>query len=115
MNAPHPWAREQRKADFHGTWCLRTWVRGLQALHDDFLRQCREAGLTAIDYPFNMARPNDPVALASVEGRDVAFLRHRGAARTRELCGTPTSPVNRRAERLGKNAVVMACTVRLLI
>lgn len=34
---------------------LRTRLRGLQALHDDFLRQCRAVGLTAADYPFNTA------------------------------------------------------------
>ena len=34
---------------------LRTRLRGLQALHDEFLRQCRSVGLTAADYPFNTA------------------------------------------------------------
>lgn len=34
---------------------LRTRLRGLQALHDGFLRQCREIGLTGADYPFNTA------------------------------------------------------------
>ncbi len=32
---------------------LRTRLRGLQSLHDDFLRQCRAVELTAADYPFN--------------------------------------------------------------
>ena len=34
---------------------LRTRLRGLQSLHDDFLRQCRSVGLTAADYPLNTA------------------------------------------------------------
>lgn len=34
---------------------LRTRLRGLQALHDEFLRQCRMVGLTATDYPLNTA------------------------------------------------------------
>lgn len=34
---------------------LRTRLRGLQALHDEFLRQCRMVGLKATDYPFNTA------------------------------------------------------------
>lgn len=34
---------------------LHTRLRGLQSLHDEFLRQCRAAGLTAADYPFNTA------------------------------------------------------------
>ncbi len=32
---------------------LRTRLRGLAALHDNFLRQCRAVGLGATDYPFN--------------------------------------------------------------
>ncbi|WP_232454629.1 hypothetical protein [Burkholderia ubonensis] len=40
---------EQVHTDGH----LRTRLRGLQSLHDDFLRQCRSAGLTAADYPLN--------------------------------------------------------------
>jgi putative transposase len=35
--------------------CLRTRLRGLQALHAEFLQQCRHVGLTAADYPFNTA------------------------------------------------------------
>ncbi|TCG03243.1 integrase [Paraburkholderia steynii] len=31
---------------------LRTRRRGLKALHAEFLQQCRQAGLTALDYPF---------------------------------------------------------------
>ncbi|MEX4003582.1 integrase [Paraburkholderia sp. EG285A] len=40
---------EQVHTDGH----LRTRLRGLQSLHDEFLRQCRSVGLTAADYPFN--------------------------------------------------------------
>ncbi|WP_408416950.1 hypothetical protein [Paraburkholderia strydomiana] len=34
---------------------LRTRLRGLQPLHDEFLRHCRAVGLTAVNYPFNTA------------------------------------------------------------
>ncbi|WP_224082783.1 transposase family protein [Cupriavidus laharis] len=34
---------------------LQTRLRGLQAIHDEFLRQCRAVGLKATDYPFNTA------------------------------------------------------------
>jgi hypothetical protein len=37
-----------RQIDTNGR--LRTRLRGLQSLHDDFLRQCRSVGLTAADY-----------------------------------------------------------------
>jgi hypothetical protein len=40
-----------RQIDTNGR--LRTRLRGLQSLHDDFLRQCGAVGLTATDYPFN--------------------------------------------------------------
>jgi putative transposase len=43
----------QRVHAFRG---LRTRLRGLKHLHADFLRQCRHAGLTAADYPFNTRR-----------------------------------------------------------
>ncbi|MGF6293296.1 integrase [Paraburkholderia youngii] len=42
---------EQVHTDGH----LRTRLRGLQSLHDNFLRQCRAIGLTAADYPLNTA------------------------------------------------------------
>ena len=35
---------------------LRVRLHGLKHLHADFLRRCREAGLTAADYPFNAQR-----------------------------------------------------------
>jgi|JI6StandDraft_1071083.scaffolds.fasta_scaffold20434_3 putative transposase len=35
---------------------LRVRLRGLKHVHSDFLRQCRTAGLTAADYPFNAQR-----------------------------------------------------------
>lgn len=34
---------------------LHTRLRGLKALHAEFLQQCRQVGLTAADYPFNTA------------------------------------------------------------
>lgn len=49
---------KQRKVllqQIHTDGQLRTRLRGLQALHEDFLRQCRAVGLTAADYPFNTA------------------------------------------------------------
>ncbi|MDP9157759.1 MAG: helix-turn-helix domain containing protein [Pseudomonadota bacterium] len=39
----------------HTDGALRTRLSGLTAVHDEFLRQCRSAGLTAADYPFNTA------------------------------------------------------------
>ena len=42
---------EQIHTDGH----LRTRLRGLQSLHDDFLHQCRSVGLTAGDYPGSVA------------------------------------------------------------
>ncbi|KVD40507.1 hypothetical protein WI84_07745 [Burkholderia ubonensis] len=44
---------EQAHTDGH----LRTRLRGLQSLHDDFLRQRRSVGLTAADYPLSSTRP----------------------------------------------------------
>lgn len=56
---------------------LRTRLRGLQSLHDDFLHQCRSVGLTAGDYPFNTADR----ALRSLSRRLKAeMLRTFGAA-----------------------------------
>jgi putative transposase len=49
---------KQRKVllqQVHTDGCLRIRLRGLQAMHDDFLRQCRAVGLTTADYPFNTA------------------------------------------------------------
>jgi hypothetical protein len=49
---------KQRKAwleQLHTDGHLRTRLRGLQSLHDNFLRQCRSVGLTAADYPLNTA------------------------------------------------------------
>lgn len=39
----------------HTDGALRTRLSGLTAVHVEFLRQCRSAGLTAADYPFNIA------------------------------------------------------------
>lgn len=56
---------------------LRTRLRGLQSLHGEFLRQCRAAGLTAADYPFNTAGH----AIRSLSRRLKAeMLRSFGAA-----------------------------------
>ncbi|MGF6383339.1 putative transposase [Paraburkholderia atlantica] len=49
---------KQRKVlleQVHTDGYLRTRLRGLQSLHDNFLRQCRAIGLTAADYPLNTA------------------------------------------------------------
>jgi hypothetical protein len=46
----------QRKVwleDVNSEGMLRTRLRGLQALHENFLRQCRAVGLSGTDYPFN--------------------------------------------------------------
>jgi len=56
---------------------LRTRLRGLQRLHDEFLRQCRAVGLTAADYPFNTAGR----AIRSLSQRlKTEMLRSFGAA-----------------------------------
>ncbi|MGF6778655.1 hypothetical protein P3T21_003874 [Paraburkholderia sp. GAS334] len=56
---------------------LQTRLRGLQPLHDEFLRQCRAVGLTAADYPFNTAGR----AIRSLSQRLKAeMLRSFGAA-----------------------------------
>lgn len=39
----------------HTDGTLRTRLRGLSVVHRDFLQQCRAAGLTTVDYPFNTA------------------------------------------------------------
>jgi transposase InsO family protein len=47
---------KQRKillVQMHTDGRLRTRLRGLNSLHDNFLRQCRAVGLTAADYPLN--------------------------------------------------------------
>lgn len=49
---------KQRKVlleQVHTEGLLRTRLRGLQSLHDNFLRECRSVGLTPADYPFNTA------------------------------------------------------------
>ncbi|MCC8397483.1 hypothetical protein LJ656_33535 [Paraburkholderia sp. MMS20-SJTR3] len=49
---------KQRKVwleQIHSDGHLRTRLRGLESLHDNFLRQCRSVGLTAADYPLNTA------------------------------------------------------------
>ncbi len=69
---------KQRKVmleQLHTEGSLRTRLRGLQALHDDFLRQCRAAGLTAADYPFN------------TEGHAIRSLSHRLKAELLRGCG----------------------------
>jgi len=56
---------------------LRTRLRGLQPLHDEFLRHCRAVGLTAADYPFNTAGR----AIRSLSQRlKTEMLRSFGAA-----------------------------------
>ncbi|MFM0365523.1 integrase [Paraburkholderia sediminicola] len=64
---------EQIHTDGH----LRTRLRGLQSLHDNFLRQCRSVGLTAADYPLNTAEH----AIRSLSRRVKAeMLRSFGSA-----------------------------------
>jgi putative transposase len=45
--------RKVRLDQIHTDGQLRTRLRGLQAVHEDFLRQCRAVGLSVADYPFN--------------------------------------------------------------
>jgi putative transposase len=58
---------------------LRTRLRGLQPVHDEFLRQCRAAGLTAADYPFNTAGH----AIRSLSRRLKAEMLHSFGAAAR--------------------------------
>ncbi|OBR50549.1 helix-turn-helix domain containing protein [Paraburkholderia tropica] len=71
---------KQRKVwleQIHTDGRLRTRLRGLQALHDNFLRQCRSVGLTAAEYPLNTADH----AIRSLSRRVKAeMLRSFGAA-----------------------------------
>lgn len=79
---------------------LRTRLCGLQPLHREFLRQCRAAGLTAADYPFNTAGQ----AIRSLSRRLKAEMLHSfdaaarsaGASHLKGLpriddAGTPTA------------------------
>ncbi|WP_341318388.1 integrase [Paraburkholderia sp. IMGN_8] len=69
---------------------LRIRVRGLQALHDRFLQECRQLGLTVADYPFNTANR----AVRSLSSRVKAELLRgfgtaAGAAGASHLKGLP--------------------------
>jgi transposase InsO family protein len=69
---------------------LRTRVRGLQALHERFLQECRQLGLTVADYPFNTANR----AIRSLSARVKAELLRgfgtaAGAAGASHLKGLP--------------------------
>jgi putative transposase len=85
----------QRRVSFeqiHTEGRLRTRLRGLQPVHDEFLRQCRAAGLTAADYPFNTAGH----AIRSLSRRLKAEMLHSFGAAARSagashLKGLPRS------------------------
>jgi hypothetical protein len=71
---------------------LRIRVRGLQALHDRFLQECRQLGLTVADYPFSTANR----AIRSLSTRVKAELLRgfgtaAGAAGASHLKGLPRS------------------------
>ncbi|MEX3791208.1 integrase [Paraburkholderia sp. BR14374] len=71
---------------------LRTRVRGLQSLHERFLQECRQLGLTVADYPFNTANR----AIRSLSARVKAELLRgfgtaAGAAGASHLKGLPRS------------------------
>lgn len=65
---------EQRHTDGH----LRTRLRGLQSMHDEFLRRCRSLGLTAADYPFNTGDHAVRSLSPTVEGGTAAYVWHGG-------------------------------------
>ncbi|TFE36768.1 integrase [Paraburkholderia dipogonis] len=69
---------------------LRIRVRGLRALHDRFLQECRQLGLTAADYPLNTAGR----AIRSLSSRVKAellrgFSTVAGAAGASHIKGLP--------------------------
>lgn len=47
--------RRVKLDQIHADGGLHTRLRGLHALHAEFLQQCRHVGLSAADYPFNTA------------------------------------------------------------
>jgi hypothetical protein len=75
---------KQRKVllqQIHTDGRLRTRLRGLQALHDDFLWQCRAVGLTAADYPFNTAGHGSPCIQPGIPAAQSGELRLVGEGR----------------------------------
>ncbi|MCK6376490.1 MAG: transposase family protein, partial [Zoogloea sp.] len=72
---------------------LRMRLRGLKALHADFLKLCRALGLTAGDYPFNTERLAIRSLAAAVRGACVSgFARSAHLAGAQHLKGTPKDP-----------------------
>lgn len=79
-------AIEQRDTDDG----LRIRLRGLKGLHLDFLRQCRNLGLTAADYPFNTDRMGiRSLAAAAQEACLDTFRRGARLAGASHLKGLP--------------------------
>ncbi|WP_438397099.1 integrase [Caballeronia sp. DA-9] len=77
---------------------LRTRLRGLTSLHDEFLNQCRAVGLTAADYPFDTAGR----AIRSLSVRVKAEMLRRfsvaaHSAGASHLKGLPQEPNDRSA------------------
>lgn len=69
---------------------LRTRLRGLKHLHADFLRQCRDLGLTATDYPFNTDRMGIRSLAAAVRAECLrSFGRGARLAGASHLKGMP--------------------------
>ena len=73
---------------------MRTRLRGLKHLHLDFLRQCRAAGLTAGDYPFNTERMGIRSLAKAVQARCLqSFARGARLAGASHLKGLPGKTV----------------------
>jgi putative transposase len=70
---------------------LKVRLRGLKGLHVDFLRQCRNLGLTAAEYPFNTERMAiRSLAAAAREACLDTFSRGARLAGASHLKGLPT-------------------------
>jgi hypothetical protein len=80
---------------------LRVRLRGLKHLHGDFLCQCRKAGLTAADYPFNAQRMGirslSKVVRAECLRTFARGARLAGASHLKGMPGDVSAPAARQA------------------
>jgi len=74
---------------------LKTRLIGLAKLHVAFLQQCRKAGMTATDYPFNTDRAGIAALSSHVKSTLLAHFRNAArAAGAHHLKGLPSSLAN---------------------
>ncbi|MDR5748677.1 integrase [Caballeronia sp. LZ029] len=80
---------------------LRTRLCGLRALHADFLQQCRAAGLTVADYPFNTDGRAVRSLAAYLKGEMLrTFATGARAVGASHLKGLPTHDEDNGAQRV---------------